>query len=110
MVGTLDDLQVMLYDEDGMSPFDEGIEGLEQPLDIMEVETRRRLVEDEEGGFLFLLSDEIGEFHTLVLTAGEGRGVLTELDLAETDFLQRLQPLHNRLTLLTIVIPLTTHL
>ena len=37
MVGTLDDLHVMLNDEDGVTTFDEGVEGLQQPLDIVEV-------------------------------------------------------------------------
>ena len=68
MVGTLDDLHVVLDDQDGMATFDESVERLQQTVDIMEVQTRGRLVEDEERGFLLLLSDEVGQFDALVLT------------------------------------------
>ena len=91
MIGTLDDLHVMFDDEDGMTPFDEGVESLKQSLDIVEVQTCCRLVEDKQGGLLLLLTDEVGEFHTLVLTAGEGRGVLPQLDVSEPHFFQCLQ-------------------
>ena len=60
MVGALDDFHVMLNDEDGMAALYQGIEGAEQALDIVEVQTRRGLVEDEEGGLLSLLTNEIG--------------------------------------------------
>ena len=70
-----------------MSPFDKGIERLQQTADIVEVKTGCRLVEDEQRGFLLLLSDELGEFDALVLTAGEGRGVLSQLDIAESHIL-----------------------
>ena len=104
MVGTLDDLHVMLDDEDGVAPFDEGIEGLEQPLDVMEVQTRRRLVEDEQRGLLLLLSDEIGEFHALVLTTGERGGVLAEFDIAESHLFESFQTLHDRLAHLSCLL------
>ena len=61
MVSTLNNLHVMFDDQNGMSAFNEGIECLEQSLDVMEVETRSWFVEDKECGFLFLLSDEVGE-------------------------------------------------
>ena len=60
VVGTLDDFHVMLDDEDAVSALDEGIEGCQQPLDVVEVEAGGGLVEDEEGGVLLLLSDEVG--------------------------------------------------
>ena len=63
----------------------------------MEVETGRRFVEDEECRLLLLLSDEVGEFHTLVLTAGEGGGVLAEFDIAEPHLVKGFQSLDDRL-------------
>ena len=44
MVGTFDDLHVMLDDKDGMPPFDECVEGMEQSLDVMEVKSCGGLV------------------------------------------------------------------
>ena len=41
---------------------------MKQSLDIMEVQTSGRLVEDEEGRFLIFLTDEEGKFDTLVLS------------------------------------------
>ena len=74
----------MFNDKNGVSTLNQGIESMKQSLDIVEVKTCRRFVEDEQGGFLFFLSDEVGEFHTLVLTAGKRRGILSEFDIAET--------------------------
>ena len=51
-----------------MAPFYQGIEGMEQALDVVEVKTRGRLVEDEERRLLFLLTNEEGELYTLILT------------------------------------------
>ena len=38
----------------------------------MKMQTGCRLIKDKEGGLLLFLIDVIGEFHTLVLTTGEG--------------------------------------
>ena len=59
-VGTLDDFQVMLDDEDGMAALDECFERTHQTLDVVEVQARGGLVEDKECGLLLLLSDEVG--------------------------------------------------
>ena len=91
MVGTLDDIQVMFDNYQGMTPFYQRLESMEQSLDIMEVQTGGWLIEDEERRRLVFLADKVGEFHTLVLTAGEGAGVLTELDISETYLLERAQ-------------------
>ena len=91
MVGTLDDIQVMFDNYQGMTPFYQRLESMEQTLDIMEVQTGGWLIEDEERRRLVFLADKVGEFHTLVLTAGEGAGVLTELDIAQSNLLQRLE-------------------
>ena len=50
VVGTLDDFQIVLYDDDRMPTFDEGIEGGQQFPDVVEVQSRGRLVKDEYGG------------------------------------------------------------
>src|SRR5919202_2583293 len=48
VVGGLDDIQVMLDDEERAARLDQGAEGREQLVDVVEVEARRRLVEDVE--------------------------------------------------------------
>lgn len=58
----------MLNHYQRMTPFYQGIEGMEQALDVVEVKTRGRLVEDEERRLLFLLTYEEGELYTLILT------------------------------------------
>ena len=73
VVGTFDDFNIGLDDEDGMSAFDECFEGMQQPFDVVEMQASGRLVEDEEGGLLFLLSDKIGQFDALVFASGECR-------------------------------------
>jgi hypothetical protein len=72
MVGTLDDIQVMFDNYQGMTSFYQRLESMEQTLDIMEVQTGGWLIEDEERRRLVFLADKVGEFYTLVLTAGEG--------------------------------------
>ena len=91
MVGTLDDIQVMFDNYQGMASFYQRLESMEQSLDIMEVQTGGWLIEDEERRRLVFLADKVGEFHTLVLSAGEGTGVLAELDIAQSNLLQRLE-------------------
>ena len=73
MVGTFDDIEVVFDDKYAVPTVDEGIEGMQQPLDVVEVQACRRFVEDEERRILLLLSDEVGEFDTLVFAAGECR-------------------------------------
>ena len=55
------------------------------------MKTGSGFVENEERGFLSFLSDEVGQFYTLVLTTGEGRGVLSEFYIAESYILQGFQ-------------------
>ena len=97
MVGTLDDVEIVLHDDDRMAAADEAVEGAEQLLDVVEVESRCGLIEDEERGRLFLLADEVGEFHALVLTAREGRGTLSQMDIVESHLVEGAQPVGNGL-------------
>ena len=54
-----------------MTFIDQGIESLQQRLDIMKMQTGRRLVKDEKRRFLFLLAQLLSKFHTLVFTTGQ---------------------------------------
>lgn len=47
-VGRLDDIQIVLDDDDAMTGIHDALEHLEQHANIVEVQTRRRLVEEKE--------------------------------------------------------------
>ena len=68
IVGAFDDIKIMLDDNQRVPSLNECIESMKQSLDIMEVQTGGRLVEDEEGRFLIFLTDEEGKFDTLVFS------------------------------------------
>ena len=58
---------------DGGVDADERVEGGKQSANVVEMKTRGRLVENEHCRFLSLLGDEVGQFHTLILTTGKSR-------------------------------------
>ena len=91
MVGTLDDIHVVLDDENGVTTLYEGIEGLKQSVDVVEVQSRGGFVEDEEGRLLTFLTDEVGQLDALVLTTRERRRVLPEFDISQADVLEGFQ-------------------
>lgn len=95
MVTAFYDIHIMLYHHNGVATAYESIKGGEQFLDVVEVEPRGWLVEDEHGGSLLLLTDEVGQFYTLVLASREGRGVLSELYITQSHVLQWLQSFHD---------------
>ena len=72
VVGTLDDVKVVLDDDDGVALIDETVEHTQQHLDILEVETCGRLIEDIEGLARVLLGEFARQFHALALAALEG--------------------------------------
>ncbi len=54
MVGGSNDVGVVLDDDDGVASVEEGAEGGEEFLDVVEVEAGGGLVEDEEDGLVGL--------------------------------------------------------
>ena len=54
VVGGGDDVGVVLYHDDGVAAVEEGTEGGEEFLDVVEVEAGGGLVEDEEDGLVGL--------------------------------------------------------
>ena len=62
----------------------------------MEVQTCCWFIKDKERWVLLFLSDEVGEFHTLVLTTREGRRTLSEFDVAQSNIFQRFKFVDNR--------------
>ena len=73
-VGAFDDVHVVLDDDDRVSALDQGVERREQFRDVVEVQPRRRLVEDEHDASLRrILRQERSQLHALALAAREGR-------------------------------------
>ena len=85
----------MLDDDDGIPTIDEAIEDAEEDADILEVQTRSRLVKDIDGLPRVALSELGGQLDTLTLSAREGRRGLPELDIAEAYILQDLKLLED---------------
>ena len=81
-VGVLDDVEVVLDDDDRVALVDEALEDVEQLADVLEVQTRRRLVEDVDGASGGALLQLARELDALGLTTGEGRRRLAEADVA----------------------------
>ena len=69
MVGTLDDLQVVLDDDHRVPVADELVKRAHQRVDVMQVQSRCGLVKDEHRVALALAAQVVGEFHALVLAA-----------------------------------------
>ena len=59
-VGGLDHVEVMLDDNDAVPFGDQTLEGLQQNGDVVDMQTGRRLVEDEEGSSRFVTRKPCG--------------------------------------------------
>ena len=91
VVGVGDDVEVVLDDDDGVPLLDEPLEDVEELRDVLEVESRRRFVEDVDGAAAGALLQLRCEFDALRLTAGQGRRRLSEAHVAEADVDERRQ-------------------
>src|SRR6266480_2914032 len=87
-VGGLDDFEIVLDDEDRVAGLDEGVQHFEELLDVLEMEPRRRLIENVERAPGGAPRQFLGELDALRLAAREGRRRLADMDVAEPDPLQ----------------------
>lgn len=87
----LDDLEVVLDHDHRVPLVDQRLQRAQQRTYIVEVQSRGRLVEDEERRQLLPLTEVVGKLDTLVLSARERGARLSELDVAEAYALQRTQ-------------------
>ena len=92
MIGHLDDVQVVLDDEHRVARVRQTIENIDQARDVRHVQTGRRLVEHIDRPAGAALRKLRRKLDALRLAAGERCGRLTELDIAEADIHERLQP------------------
>ena len=78
MVGTLDDIEVVLDDDNGVPPADKGIEGFQEFLDVVEMKPGSRFVEHENSRLAFFDAEEISQLYTLVFASRKGRRGLSQ--------------------------------
>src|SRR5262249_45023785 len=90
-VGALHDVEVVLDHDDGVARLDEALEDGEELLDVLEMQPRRRLVEDVEGASGLHLSELATELHALRLAAAQRGRRLPELHVAEAHLDERVE-------------------
>src|SRR5439155_592258 len=83
-------IEVVLDHDDRVARRDESLQHLEQLADVLEVQPRGGLVQHVERVARRPLVELRGQLDPLGLAAGEGRGGLAELDVAEPDVGERL--------------------
>ena len=104
MVGALDHVQIVLDDDHGVAVADELVERFHQRVDVVEVQTRRRLVENEQRVALPFSAQIVGQFHALVLTARQRGRRLSQLDVAQSHVLQGLEASHDLVLIIGIAL------
>ena len=92
-IGRFDDLHVVLDHEHRVAGVDQALQAAEQRLDVLEVQTGRGLVEDEQLALpAAIVGPQVaGELEPLGLPAGEGVDGLAEPDVAQAHLGERSQ-------------------
>ena len=97
VVGRFYDIKIMFNHNQRVAALNQGVEGREEAVDVVEMESRGGFVEDEECGDGTLLREVVGQFHALVFAAREGGGRLPEFDVAESHIAERTEALDDLL-------------
>src|SRR6185312_1774968 len=95
-VRRLNHVQVVLDDEHRVALFGEAVEHVEQLANVLEVKARSRLVENVQRFACAFANEFLGQFDALGFAARKRGRWLAELDVIESDVVQRL---HHRLDL-----------
>ena len=90
-VGRLDDIEIVLDHNDRVAQIDETIENAEQLADVVEMQTRGRLIEDVHGLAGVRAGELGGQLDALGLAAGQRRSRLPQRQVIQADIDQRLQ-------------------
>ena len=70
IIGTFDNVHIMFDDDNAVSPSDECVEGIQQLVDVVEVQSGGWFVKNTQGRVGFLLTQVECQLHTLVFTTG----------------------------------------
>src|SRR4029434_10618918 len=87
IVGGFDDIKVVLDDEHGVATVHQAGQNLEQALDVREVQTGCRLIQNVQGASRAAPAQLAAELHTLGLTTRQCGGSLAQADIAQTNLL-----------------------
>ena len=90
-VGGLDNVQIVLDDHHRVAEVYQAVEHVEQLGQVVEVQPRRRLVQQIERAPGVGPREFGGQLHALGLAPGEGRGRLSERHVVEPHVVERLQ-------------------
>ncbi len=85
-----DDIEIMLYDDDGVPGIAQAVEDLKQDLDVLIVKARGGFIEEVKDMAGGAFREFTGELDPLGLAAGEGVRRLAETDVAEADVIERI--------------------
>ena len=81
----------MLYHKDRVAGIHQTLQYLNKLAHVLEVETRRRLVEDIERPACLDTLELLGKLHALCLAAGQGRCRLSQVHIAQAHIEERLE-------------------
>ena len=88
MVRALDDLQVVLDHEQRVALFHQPVEDAHEQRHVVEMQSGRGLVEDQQAVLVLLIRQPFDEFQPLRFAAAEHVQRLAEREIAEPDLLQ----------------------
>lgn len=83
-IRSLDHIQVMLDNDDGIAVITQPVDDFQQLLDIMKVETGRWFIKYVERFAGIAFRELTRKFNALCFSSGEGCGALAELDVTKT--------------------------
>src|SRR3954451_23898312 len=92
-VGGLDDFEIVLDDDDRVALRDQLVQHLQEFLDVVEMQAGGRLVKDIKRAAGGGLGKFLGQLDALGFAAREGRGLLADMDVIQTDAVQGLEGL-----------------
>ena len=95
VVGNLDDIEVVFDNNNRISLVNQLVKHLDKATNILEMESRGRLVENIERTARFTLREFCREFYTLALTTRQSCARLAEREISQTHILNSLQLLVN---------------
>lgn len=88
-IGAFDHIEVVFDDDNGVTLFDQALEGPEEDRNIILMEPDGGFVEEVEDLFFFLVDEMVSKLDPLEFSSGEGRGRLSEFDVAQADIDKR---------------------
>ena len=83
-VCAFDDIQVMLNNDNGIAFIDKPLQNRQQLIDIIEMESCSRLIQDIYSTSVRPLLQFCSKLHTLAFPSGQCRGRLSETDIAKS--------------------------